>query len=160
MLRDSGVHAAKPREKRYKLGDSRGLYLLVTPEGGKYRRLKFRLDGKERLMSLGVFPDVSLDATRLLRDKAQARIASGIDPLEARGTKRVLTNSPASRHPELPLHEVQRITPAPVRPVLQFSLSKNGELLIADFNQSIRLTALHTEALCAFLSAAFETRRK
>jgi hypothetical protein len=124
MLTDSGVHAAKPREKRYKLTDSRGLYLLVTPQGGRYWRLKFRLDGKERLMSLGVYPDVSLPTARLHRDKMRAQIAAGVDPLEARGTKRARTASADAEQVEPQLDKVQRIGSEPARQAFNFPLVK------------------------------------
>lgn len=159
MLTDSGVHAAKSREKRYKLTDSRGLYLLVTPQGGRYWRLKFRLDGKERLMSLGVYPDVSLQTARLHRDKMRAQIAAGVDPLEARGTKRARTVPADAGQMEPQLDKVQRIGSEPARQAFQLSLSETGELRIANFHQSIRLTAQHTEALRAFLLAELEARR-
>lgn len=160
MLTDSSVHTALPRAKRYKLTDSHGLYLLVTPQGGRYWRLKFRLDGNERLMSLGVYPDVSLQAARLHAEKVRAQIAAGVDPLVVRGTKRARKVSAESRQPKPPRSEAQRMAPGSRRQAFQFSLSETGELCIADFNQSIRLTARHTEALRAFLLAELEARRK
>ncbi|MGL4230238.1 MAG: Arm DNA-binding domain-containing protein, partial [Casimicrobium sp.] len=72
---------AKPTEKPYKLGDSLGLYLLVNPSGSKYWRFKYRLDGKEKLLALGVYPDVSLEVARAGRDKARTLVAEGIDPV-------------------------------------------------------------------------------
>lgn len=71
---------AKPREKDYKLSDGGGLYLLVTPSGGKLWRLKYRIGGLERKLSLGAFPAVSLADARRRREHARAQIAQGIDP--------------------------------------------------------------------------------
>ena len=54
-LTDKTIRSAKPRNKRYKLFDGQGLYLLVNPNGSKYWRMKYRFQGKEKLLSLGVF---------------------------------------------------------------------------------------------------------
>lgn len=59
-LSDVAVRNAKPREKEYKLSDSGGLYLLVTPVGGKLWRLKFRVDGREKKLALGAYPTIKL----------------------------------------------------------------------------------------------------
>jgi integrase len=74
----------KTTTKRYKMGDSRGLYLEVAPNGGKWWRLKYRFDGKEKRLSLGVYPDVSLKEARNRREKLRQQIADGIDPAEVR----------------------------------------------------------------------------
>ena len=65
------IKNAKPREKAYKLSDEKGLFLLVTPAGGKYWRLKYRFGGKEKQLALGVSPEVSLAEAREKRDKAR-----------------------------------------------------------------------------------------
>lgn len=83
-LTDSAVRSAKPEAKRRKLFDGRGLYLEVTPTGSKRWRLKYRFAGKEKLMSLGVYPDVSLKDARDKRDRARSILASGTDPMEQR----------------------------------------------------------------------------
>ena len=80
MLSDTTIRAAKPGDRPYKLFDTRGLYLLVVPAGGKWWRLKYRFGGKEKLLSLGTYPDVSLRAARERRDDARALLASGVDP--------------------------------------------------------------------------------
>lgn len=79
-LTDVAIRNAKPTAKPYKLGDSGGLFLLVTPAGGKLWRLKFRVAGKEKLLSLGGWPDVSLATARKERDKAREALARGADP--------------------------------------------------------------------------------
>ena len=79
-LTDVAIRNAKPRDKPYKLGDAGGLFLLVTPAGGKLWRLKFRVAGKEKLLSLGGWPDVSLSNARRERDKAREALAAGADP--------------------------------------------------------------------------------
>lgn len=78
----------KVTTKRYKMGDSRGLYLEVSPNGGKWWRLKYRIDGKEKRLSLGVYPDVGLKEARNRREKLRQQVADGIDPSEIRKAKK------------------------------------------------------------------------
>ena len=59
-LTDVEVRSARPREKSYRLADGAGMYLEVSPAGGKYWRLKYRFAGKEKRLALGVYPDVSV----------------------------------------------------------------------------------------------------
>lgn len=90
MLTDPAVRKALPREKAYKLPDSGGLHLHVTPSGTKSWRYKYRFSGKEKLLVLGRYPDLSLKAARLGRDEAKRTLADGRDPsLEARRLKLV-----------------------------------------------------------------------
>ena len=74
------VDKAKPKEKNYKLTDEKGMFLLVTKAGGKYWRLKYRFDGKEKALAIGTYPDLSLKDAREIRDEARNKIAKGIDP--------------------------------------------------------------------------------
>ncbi len=76
--------AGKSTDKPYKLGDAGGLYLEVAPAGGKWWRLKYRYDGKEKRLSLGVYPDVCLKDARQRRDDARKLLADGVDPGENR----------------------------------------------------------------------------
>ena len=79
-LTDTFIKAAKPRQKNWKLADEKGLYLLITPAGGKLWKVKFRHLGKEKKLSLGAYPDVSLAKARKLRDAAREQLAEGLDP--------------------------------------------------------------------------------
>ncbi len=89
-LTDTALRNAKPKEKRYKLFDGRGLYLEVSPQGGKWWRLKYRFGGKEKRISLGVYPEVSLKDARSRRDDARKLLANNVDPGEHRkAVKRV-----------------------------------------------------------------------
>jgi integrase len=89
-LTDTAIRAAKPRTRDYKLADGGGLYLLVTPAGGKLWRLKFRVDGKEKKLSLGAYPEISLGNARKERDKARENLMAGDDPaLEKQREKRL-----------------------------------------------------------------------
>ena len=74
------VKNAKPDKKPKRIYDSRGLYLVVSPAGGKWWRHKYRFERKEKLLSLGTYPDVSLTQARELRDANRKLLASGIDP--------------------------------------------------------------------------------
>lgn len=89
-LTDSTVRNAKGHEKRYKLSDERGLYLLVNA-AGKYWRLDYRFAGKRKTLALGVYPDVGLAKAREKRDVARRQIADGIDPSVHRKAHRAAT---------------------------------------------------------------------
>jgi integrase len=79
-LNDKEVRNSKPAEKARRLFDGRGLYLEIAPAGGKWWRLKYRFQGREKRLSLGVFPDVSLKAARAKRDELRGLLAVGVDP--------------------------------------------------------------------------------
>ena len=74
------IKNAQPKDKPYKLSDGKGLYLLIHNNGSKYWRLKYRLDGKEKLLALGVYPEVSLLEARKQAIEAKESISKGIDP--------------------------------------------------------------------------------
>ena len=78
------IRNAKPGDKIKKLFDGGGLYLEVSPNGGKWWRLKYRFVGKEKRLSLGVYPDVGLKEARDRRDDARKLLANDIDPSENR----------------------------------------------------------------------------
>ncbi|EPQ1334021.1 tyrosine-type recombinase/integrase [Serratia marcescens] len=79
-LTDVKVRTAKPQDKPYKLADGGGLYLLVNTNGSRYWRLKYRVMGREKLLSIGVYPDISLALARQKRDEARKVLAEGNDP--------------------------------------------------------------------------------
>lgn len=81
-LSDIAVRSAKPDSKPRKLADEKGLFLLVHPNGSKYWRLKYRVTGKEKLLALGVYPEITLADARQRRDDARKIIANGLDPSE------------------------------------------------------------------------------
>ncbi|CAM3638827.1 integrase [Xenorhabdus thuongxuanensis] len=76
------VDTAKPKEKPYKLADGGELYLLVNPNGSRYWRLKYRIAGKEKLLALGVYPEISLAEARTKRNDARKKLSDGNDPIE------------------------------------------------------------------------------
>lgn len=83
-LTDTAIRTAKPTGKVVRMFDSGGLYLELAPNGGKWWRLKFRVAGKEKRMSLGTYPVTSLKDAREKRDDAKRLLASGVDPSAAR----------------------------------------------------------------------------
>lgn len=87
-LTNRQITLSKPAGKPYKLSDGGGLYLQITTTGGRYWRYKFRFGGKEKLLALGVHPDVSLKEARLAHQEARAKLAKNIDPTEQRRTSK------------------------------------------------------------------------
>ncbi len=83
-LSDKEVNAAKPKEKMYKLFDGGGLYMEVPPEQSKRWRIKYRFEGREKTLSLGTYPDVSLKSARTKREKIKQLLDEGIDPSQIR----------------------------------------------------------------------------
>ena len=82
MLTVFAIEKARPRDKPYKLSDGSGLHLLVESNGSKLWRFRYRFDRKEKMMSLGSFPEVSLASARTKRDEARKLVAAGTDPLQ------------------------------------------------------------------------------
>ncbi len=79
-LTDTAIRRAKAKNKPYKIFDSGGLFLLVNPNGGKWWRFKYRYADKEKLLSLGTYPDVSLKDARERRDQERKKLANSVDP--------------------------------------------------------------------------------
>ena len=137
MLTDTAVKAAGPRERPYKIADAAGLYLYVTPAGGRLWRLKYRFQGREKALSLGAFPAVSLTEARARRNQARALLATGEDPSAVRQAERALARAAARR-----------------RPGLHFQMSADGRLTINVPAGAVTLSPVETDALRAFLAAA------
>ncbi|HEY2035675.1 MAG TPA: Arm DNA-binding domain-containing protein [Steroidobacteraceae bacterium] len=87
-LSEAKIRAARPQERAYKLFDERGLFMLVTPAGGRLWRFRYRLGGVEKLLTLGAYPDVTLKRAREKRDDARKLVADGIDPSAKRQAER------------------------------------------------------------------------
>lgn len=88
MLTDAKIRNAKPDGKPYKLADGHGLHLLVMPNGAKYWRVKYRFLGKEKKLSLGVYPEMSLVEAREKATEGRKQLANGIDPSLAKKEQR------------------------------------------------------------------------
>lgn len=87
-LSDTAIRKIKPSLKLYRVTDSGGLCLEVSPSGGKLWRFKYRFDRKQKMIALGAYPAVSLSGARDRRDKARKLLADGIDPSEQRKTEK------------------------------------------------------------------------
>jgi integrase len=88
-LTDTAIRNAKSRDREYKLSDSGGLYLLITPAGGKLWRLKFRVDGREKKLAIGAYPEIALSDARKRRDEARELVAIGKDPSREKQREKV-----------------------------------------------------------------------
>lgn len=91
-LTDTSIKNAKPKTKAWRKFDGGGLYIEISPAGGKWWRLKYRFGGKEKRLSLGVYPEVSLKEARSRRDESRKLLTAGIDP----GVNRKAINSARS----------------------------------------------------------------
>jgi hypothetical protein len=83
-LTDAKVRNAKPGKKPIKVSDGEGMYLLISPRGGKSWRLKYRFEGKEKVLAFGTYPEISLLEAREKRLAARKALANGVDPGAAR----------------------------------------------------------------------------
>lgn len=89
-LSATAVKTAKPKDKTIRMADGGGLYLEIRPTGSRYWRLKYRHAGKEKLLAIGTYPDVTLADARKARDKAKEQLAEGVDPSMAKQLERQL----------------------------------------------------------------------
>jgi hypothetical protein len=80
------IAAFRPAEKPYKRSDGKGLYIDVRPDGAKYWRMAYRYRRKQKLLALGVYPEVSLADARAGCDTAKRDLARGVDPMDSRRT--------------------------------------------------------------------------
>ncbi len=88
-LTDIAIKSSKPRESAFKLSDGRGLQLHITPQGSRLWRWAYRHEGKQKLMALGVYPDVSLAQARDKADLARKLLATDVDPMVARKSDKI-----------------------------------------------------------------------
>ena len=97
-LTDTKIKTAKPKEKDYKLFDGGGLFLLVTKRNTKLWRLKYKFDGKEKLLALGAYPEISLSKARELREINKKLLADGINPSAAKQEIKELQHKENTKH--------------------------------------------------------------
>lgn len=88
-LTDAAIRNAKPGAKAIKLADGGGMFLLITPAGGKLWRLKYRVDGREKLLAIGAYPEIGLGEARRRREEARELIALGKDPSREKQREKV-----------------------------------------------------------------------
>ena len=136
-ITEEEIANAQPKAKPYRLLAGQGLHVLVSPAGGKYWRMKYRMAGRQNTYSMGVFPKVSLEEAIKLRDEAKRLIRSGIDPNEAK-------------------REAKKNKRKPEKFKSQFRMDINEDgLLIIETPQSIiSLTPDQARALKAFLATS------
>jgi len=97
-LTDTKIKNAKPKEKDYKLSDTRGLYLLVTKSGGKHWKLKYYFETKEQKLSLGAYPEISLLKARELREIYKSQVANGVNPVKELKRKKEANKALAAKN--------------------------------------------------------------
>jgi len=133
----AAIKTALPKAKTYKLAAGGGLYLAIAPNGSKYWRLKYRYEGKEKTLSLGVYPAVSYPAALEAREKAKALLKQGDDPNQIK-------------------REAAKLTPKPTSQKASFRmvLTQTGGLTIETQTKLLTLSPAQTTALKAFLAAA------
>lgn len=151
-LTDTAIRTAKPKEKPYKLTDGGGLYIEVAPGGGKWWRLKYRFGGKEKRLSLGVYPFVSLKDARARAIAAKELLARGLDPsaerkaAKAEAAAAALTFEKVAR--EWYAKQIGKWTPRHASGVLRrlevHAFPSLGSRPIADLGAPDFLAVLHT----------------
>jgi hypothetical protein len=147
-LTDQLVDQAEARGKQYKMADGGGLFLLIRPDGAKYWRVGFRFAGKQKTLSVGVYPDVTLNDARIRRDDARQLLADGIDPSVARRAEKETQKAERQNEKEAQLiNEARQIAPT------RFMLDNEGALTFRFANRYISLTCSETLELRAFLDA-------
>lgn len=131
------IDGAKPTDKPVKMFDEKGMFLLVMPNGSKYWRMKYRFERKEKTLSLGVYPFVSLDEAREQRSAFRAMLYEGIDPAEQVKMQRAAAKAEDGR----------KIAPT------RFTLGNDGALTVVLGNRRLSLTPDETVELRSFLVA-------
>ena len=149
-LSDVTVRKAKPAAKAQRLFDGGGLYLEVSPAGGRLWRFKYRHGGKEKRLSLGTYPDTGLADARAKHATARKLLAAGIDPGEQRKAEKVATqersaNTFAAIAAELLAQRAKKLAPGSAereRRLLETDLAALGSVPIADVTAPMLLRAL------------------
>lgn len=136
-LNPASIQALTPNASPYKVADGKGLYLLVTPAGKKYWRLKYRWAGKESTLSCGVYPEVDLESARERRETARKLLANGINPSEQAKQDRAAERDEQAR---------QLVA-------MRFSLDSDGALSFRLGVRSFALSPSETSQLRTFLNA-------
>ena len=135
IVTNQKIASLDTKDKAYKFSIGEGLYLLVKPNGAKYWRMKYRINGKEKSLSFGVYPRISIEQAIQLRNEAKNKLRVGHDPALDKAIDK----------------ESKRVEKA--KQVFQFSLSDSGGLTIKLNNSKLSLTQEQTEAVRVFLNA-------
>jgi integrase len=152
-LTDTAIRNAKPAEKPFKLADGGGLFLLINPAGSRLWRLKYRVDGREKLLAIGPYPDVTLAKARERREEARRLLANGADPSaikkqsrhEARAATENTFRAVAEEHlAKLEREGLAEITLAKRRWLLDFAYPKLGARDVATVSAAEVLEVLRS----------------
>nr|WP_272930992.1 integrase arm-type DNA-binding domain-containing protein [Acetobacter indonesiensis] len=130
VLTDTAIRKAKPQEKQYKLYDERGLHLLVRPNGSKLWHFKYRFDGKEKTLSIGVYPEVSLAEARAARDSARSDLRAGQNPALTKLRRRAEAMAEQQNNFEAATREWYRVMSPTWRPRHAASVLDSMERLV------------------------------
>ncbi len=133
-LTNTLVRDTKPKDKVFRIYDTKGLYLEINPNGGKYWRLKYHFNGKEKRLALGIYPKISLEEARYKIAGIKQQLKDGIDPL----MEKILARA---RVEEVKDRELG----------LKLSLETNGDLIIKKKFKSILITKEELKSLSLFL---------
>ena len=133
-LTNSRIEELQPQSVLYKVGDGRGLYLVVVPTGSKLWRMIYKRQGKATSISLGAYPDVSLFSARERRDSALQSIAEGKDPVALKRDE---------------FREIREMREK--LPKLRFSMTPDAGIIIENTSNRLTLTPTQTLALREFL---------
>jgi len=135
-LTDQECRDIKATNKPIKLSDWGGLFLFITPNGTKFWRHKYRINGKETQISYGQYPQISLNEARKHHKETKRLLSDGLDPMEIRREKKKLRPKPINK-----------------KKVFNLALSKEGEFTIETPNNFLRLSKSETQAIKSFLNA-------
>lgn len=147
-LTESIAAQAKATDKHQKLTDGGGMFLFVNPRGGKYWHLSYRFAGKRKTLSLGIYPKVSLNEARKLRDDARKLLADGIDPSNTQKARKAMQQAELQAQKEAQIADKGRLIAA-----TRFMLDNEGALSFRFGNRHIALTSTETTELRTFLDA-------
>ncbi len=136
-LSEKQLAQAKPKDKPYKLSVGGALFVLVSPGGGKHWRFKYRFLGKEKSLSIGMFPQISMKMAIEARDRARKQLSEGIDPGAVKQEN---------------LKKLRK--PANLKSQFRIEISEDGKLTIETDIKIITLTHAQTKALHLFLNAS------
>ena len=135
-LTEARIASLVPKDVRYKVADGSGMYLVVHPTGTKSWRMGFRFLDKQKVISFGQYPEVSMDAARQQCKNTRRLIAEGIDPLIMQRDLRE-----------------QALAARPATPRFQLRINDQGEMVIQNMSRRLTLTVKQVAALRAFLIA-------
>lgn len=138
-LTDEEIKSLKPKAKPYKISMGNSLHLNIQPNGSIYWRAKYRLGGKEKTLSIGTYPKISISEARKILDNAKVMMRNGVDPTTVmREEKREVREESKRRKFETSF---------------KLDLAEDGGIVIARNNKTLSLTAKQTGVLKTFLNA-------